>query len=330
MKRLTALFSLVLFCGLILMACTPSPGPQPLQPAVTEPPTAQPKATAAPPQATATSAPPPPAPASPQQPQHANIPGDLPPGKSDVHAADHVIQDMATKQRAFVGDRFTNGRFERPINANTMDVYFPYLDLTEVAFYTSDATWVYSVISVAGRDAKGALAGKYALELDLNQDGRGEFLILVSQPASTEWSTQGVQIYRDANGDLGGVRPVLADSAGAGGDGYETLIFDQGQGDDPDAAWVRLSPNDANSFQVAFKKSLLGGEKTYLVGVWAASDLNPALFDLNDHFTHEQAGDALDSLAFYPIKGLSQLDNTCRVAIGFNPSGKEPGVCPVQ
>lgn len=326
MKKINALFSFVLLCGLILSACAPRPQPTPTQAAATEPPTAPPKATEAPAQATATSAPPP---TTAAQPQHTNVPGE-PSGKSDVHASDHVVESLAAKQRAFVGDRFTDGRFERPFNANTMDIYFPYLDLAKVDFYTSDAIWVYTVITVAGRDANNALPGKYAIELDLNQDGRGEFLILVSQPSSAEWSTQGVQIYKDANGDVGGVRPVLADSAGASGDGYETLIFDQGQGDDPDAAWVRLTPNDPNSFQVAFKKSLLGGEKTYLAGIWAAAELNPALFDLNDHFTHEQAGDALDSLAFYPIKALSQLDNTCRVAIGFNPSGKEPGVCPVQ
>jgi hypothetical protein len=46
---------------------------------------------------------------------------------------------------------------------------------------------------------------------------------------------------------------------------------------------------------------------------------------------HEDAGAANPDIAnFYPIKGLSELDNTCRLGIGFNPSGVEPGICVSQ
>ena len=54
-----------------------------------------------------------------------------------------------------------------------------------------------------------------------------------------------------------------------------------------------------------------------------------ALFDLNDHFTHEQAGAADPGLEyFYPIKALAEMDNACRMPVGFQPTGEEPGLCP--
>ena len=64
--------------------------------------------------------------------------------------------------------------------------------------------------------------------------------------------------------------------------------------------------------------------------MWAGTSLDPAAFDMNDHQTHEQAGASLLELEFfYPVKGLSELDNSCRMAIGFQATGNEPGVCPV-
>jgi hypothetical protein len=32
---------------------------------------------------------------------------------------------------------------------------------------------------------------------------------------------------------------------------------------------------------------------------------------------------------YYPIKALAEVDNTCRWAVGFTPTGSEPGICPV-
>lgn len=66
-------------------------------------------------------------------------------------------------------------------------------------------------------------------------------------------------------------------------------------------------------------------------GAWSGEDdLNPALFDLNDHFTHEAAGEALKDLQYYyPIKQLSELDNTCRMNVGFTPTEPILGLCAV-
>ena len=259
--------------------------------------------------------------------QHQLVPAGLPPERSG-HAGDQDSSSMASQKRAPGGDRFTFDTFERPFNADTMDVYFSYLDIQDVVIYQDD-TWVYAVITVKGTDTNGALPGKYAVELDLDANGRGEWFVLVDHPASTEWSTDGVQVWTDANGDVGGSTVGASDKTVSGGDGYETLVFGQDHQSDPDAAWARISPDDPHTIQLAGKRSLLGGDTAYLAGLWTGNeDLNPTLFDLNDHFTHEQAGAALTELQyFYPIKQVSELDNTCRMAVGFVPTGNEPGLC---
>ena len=210
-----------------------------------------------------------------------------------------------------------------------MDTYFPYIDIVDTQGFLDD-TWGYATITLSGLDANGKLPAKYGVELDLNKDGRGDWLIIASSPSSTDWSTQGVQAWKDTNGDVGGHLPVIADKAVSNGDGYETLVFDQGKGsDNPDGAWARISPDDNKTVQLAFKLSMLGSPKSYAMGSWAGSDLNPAQFDLNDHMTHLQAGDPDPKLQLYAIKALSEIDNTCRLAIGFAPTGKEPGLCTV-
>lgn len=326
MKKLSNLLIIILLCGLILTACsTSAPQSQP-----TEPPVAKSNTTEAPTAEVAATAPAVVEPETAPAIQHTDIPG-TPPTSGGEKWGDHSTVSSINPARALLGDDFSNGKFERPYNANAMDVYFPHLDIDKAVVYPDDATWVYAVISTAGRDTNNAFTGQYAIELDLDQNGFGEYLIMVDNPTSVEWTTQGVRVYKDANADIGGVSPVKADSAGASSDGYETLLFDQGNGDDADLAWVRLDPIDPNSFQVAYKQSLLAGEKTYTAGIWTGTHLDPALFDYNDHFTHEQAGAANSEITnFYPIKGLSEFDNTCRQAIGYDATGSEPGICPVQ
>ena len=172
---------------------------------------------------------------------------------------------------------------------------------------------------------------KYGFEIDLNIDGGGDWLVLVSEPALEDWSTNGVEVWFDSNNDVGGVKTMYSDNTFAEGNGYETLIFGASQRDDPDLAWGRISPRDSYTVEIAVKRSILEGDASFMVGMWAgAVDLKPALFDFNDHYTHEQAGTSLIEFEyFYPIKELSELDNTCRMAIGFQPTGNEPGLCPL-
>jgi len=69
----------------------------------------------------------------------------------------------------------------------------------------------------------------------------------------------------------------------------------------------------------------------YMVNMWTGhATLDPTLFDYSDHYTHEQAGAADPGLpTFYPIKAVHELDNSCRMAVGFQPKGNEPGLCQV-
>lgn len=257
--------------------------------------------------------------------QSPNAPVDLPSKRLD-QAGDVNSSSMATKKGVSGGDVFSQGLYERPFNANKMDTYFPYIDIIDTQGF-KDNTWGYATITVAGADKNGALSAQYAVELDLNKDGRGDWLIRASAPSSTTWSTQGVQAWKDTNGDVGGSIPMVADQNPTGGDGYETLVFDQGKGNLTDGAWARISPSDPKTVQIAFKLSMLGSPASFAMGAWAGTDINPAIFDYNDHMTHIQAGSANQGDGVYPIKALSEIDNTCRIAVGFTPNGSEPGLC---
>jgi len=251
-----------------------------------------------------------------------------PPDKRSDQASDPDSSVDATKKMVPGGDTFVNDLFERPFNANSMDTYFPYIDIVDTQGFI-DNTWGYATITLSGDDANGHLPAKYGVELDLNKDGRGDWLIIVSNPSSTNWSTQGVQAWKDTDGDVGGNLPIVADKVVSNGDGYETLVFDQGKNsNNPDDAWARISPDDPKTLDLSFKLAMLGNSKSYTMGAWAGSDLNPAMFDYNDHMTHAQAGDPNPTIQLYSIKALSEIDNTCRLAIGFAPTGREPGLCP--
>lgn len=259
--------------------------------------------------------------------QHTVQPVDFPAERSN-QATDYDSSLKANK-KITTQDRFTFGRFERPFSIN-MDVYFPQLDIIDTSV-SQDETWIYGKITVKGNDSSNTLTGKYALELDLDRDGKGDWLVIASNPASTAWSVNGVQIYQDVNKDVGNQTPMYTDG-NMTGDGFETLVFDQGVGDDPDSAWVRISPDDPNTIEITVKRSVLGAPNEYLINMWAGSSmLNPALFDINDHFTHEQAGAADPEFKiFYPIKEVVELDNSCRMAVGFKPTGSEPGICKIR
>lgn len=258
--------------------------------------------------------------------QHQIFPNHLPQSRSG-RAGDQDSSVTADQKRSNGGDRFTFEQFERPFNADTMDVYFPNLDIIETYVYQDDL-WIYGTIRVVDRSAVTVAPYRFAMQLDVHLDGKGDWLVLAQNPPSTDWTTDGVQVYFDANKDVGSLTAMTADQA-AGGDGFEQMVFDQGKGDDPDSAWVRVSPDDANTVEIAVKRYLLGAPVAFMVNMWVGhSTLDPAMFDYDDHYTHEQAGAADPGFPlFYPIKAIHELDNSCRIAVGFQPKGSEPGLC---
>jgi hypothetical protein len=230
------------------------------------------------------------------------------------------------EQKRTIGDDFNANLYERPFSAEEM-VYLDYLDIAPGADLSFSPPWIYVSIYLVGAPPKDAKA-MYAVELDLNLDARGDWLITASAPHSTEWTTSGVRVYVDSNGDVGGKKPMQAESPPQTGDGYDTQIFDQGVGPDPDAAWVRLSPNEPVAIQFAFKHTFIGTDYTLIWGVWADGGLNnPEWFDYNDHFTYDEAGSPVASDPHYPLQAIASIDNTCRWIQGIVPRPGMPGMC---
>ncbi|NWF62938.1 MAG: hypothetical protein HXY38_01420 [Chloroflexi bacterium] len=267
--------------------------------------------------------------APPAQPeiQHSTIPVSLPADQNGV-AGDFDSSKVLNSGSLVGGDRFTFGRFERPFNANSMDTYYAELDIVNTEVFQDDL-WIYGRISIKELSATSSTA-QYAVELDTNLNGKADWLVVADKPTSTEWSVTGVRVYQDANQDVGGEMPALTDDVKPNGDGFETLFFDQGSGENSDTAWVRISPTDANIVEFAMNRAALSNPNQYLINFWAGRNIDPAIFDINDAFTHEEAGAADAGLEyFYPIKAVSEIDNSCRMAVGFQPNGSEPGICPV-
>jgi len=261
--------------------------------------------------------------------QHDSIPVNIPTSQSG-QASDFDSSMILESDTLIGGDRFTFNRYERPFNSTAMDVYYPEIDIVASSVYQDDS-WIYGIMVLKDLNENNLQNVKYAVELDTTRDGKGDYLILATLPASVEWTVDSVQIYADTNKDVGGDSAYLTDAAGAGSDGFENLVFDAGNGIDPDAAWVRLSPMIENAVEFALKKSSVGSPLEYMINMWAGSDLlDPAKFDINDRYSHEEAGAADKSLEnYYPIKAVAQIDNTCRMAVGFQPNGGEAGICPV-
>jgi hypothetical protein len=252
-----------------------------------------------------------------------------PPSGFESQITDSDTSPVAAQRRAAGGENFNNNQYERPFD-QSMDTYFPDLDIKNAGL-KRDATWVYVTITLTGPAPQGGLPADYGVEVDTNLDGRGDFLVMASAPGAA-WSTDGVRVWKDGDHNVGGFHPVQADQPPQTGNGYETLLFDQGQGSDPDLAWARINPGNPNSVQIAFKRSLINDSGKFLWGAWAVDPqmFHPDWFDYNDHFTQAEAGSPLTELTqYYPLKAFYAADDTCRWAVGFKPTGSEPGVCPV-
>jgi hypothetical protein len=227
-------------------------------------------------------------------------------------------------QKTTSADSFELNLFERPFTSEVMD-YLNYLDLRRGEMNITDP-WVYVTLQLEGDPAVETEA-MYGVEIDMDLDGRGDWLIIGQTPPTTEWTTDGVKACTDFNIDVGGPQPILADPPSTTRDGYEDCVFDSGIGTDPDAAWIRRGAS-GNSIELAFKHTLINLDTYFMWAVWSNEGVpEPALYDLNDSFTVQQAGSPVSSYALYPIKEVHSLDNTCRWAYGFEPDGSEPGVC---
>lgn len=239
-----------------------------------------------------------------------------------------LIYDVKSARHAApYGDSYDLNRLERPFLQDMK--YLPDVDIVSFSI-SEDADWYYVSMQLAGNNPNNQMQIDYGVELDQNADGYGDTLIWAYPPYSTEWTTNWVQVYTDANHDSAGKSSARADTD-AGGNGYETLTFDgkSGQGTDPNLAWVRIQEGPQALVQFAFKKSLSGA--VFLVGVIAdAGPRDVAKMDYNDHFKEAEAGSPLKGTRYYPLKTLFAVDNTCWQAYGMKNPANIAKVCPAS
>lgn len=246
------------------------------------------------------------------------------PGSVNSFVIDRSSKNLASERRS-ISDSFNFDLFERPFTSEVMD-YLPYLDITRGEL-SLGLPWMYITIYLEGAPPAGSTAS-YGVEIDLDIDGRGDWLIIGVVPDSTDWTSNQMRAFQDSNGDVGGLTPVMSDAPNPGLNGYDILVFDQGYGPDPDAAWIRRDPTDPSHVQIAFKHTLIASDSHFLWGVWSDEGVMQAdWYDYNDHFTLAEAGSPAIESSEYPIKALAALDNSCRWGYGFTPTGTEPGAC---
>ena len=255
------------------------------------------------------------------EPLHVMIPGA--PTSRNSFVADLITVDLA-KDKTALGDFYTWSRLERPYTPVTME-YRDYLDIYRVDLHVTDP-WVYFTFVLIGKLPEGG-ATHYLIEIDLDHDGRGEFLVMASIPPDTDWTTDGVSVMTDEDEDIGGLYPLYMEDPVSEGNGYERVIFSNGEGDDRDLAWVRRDPDYKNQIQIAIKDNLIG-ILGFLWSAWSNDGLlDTSQFDFNDHITFDDAGSPNKSNYRYPVKAVALVDSTCRSWYGYIPSGFEPGLC---
>lgn len=261
--------------------------------------------------------------------EHRLIPGEV--ARPRTALFDTISGDTAQQGKTNQppgGDEYRYNLYERPFNAETMDIFFPDLDIRE-AKIGPDETWMFITIYLYGLRAEtNTLEGVYRLELDLDIDGRGDWLFEARAPLQETWAVQGVRVWEDTDNDVGGEKPCFFDPPQIE-NSYDRLVFDQGyHTDDPDLAWARFKPGIPPAVQIAFKYSLIANDERFMWGVWADQGVDqPQWYDYNDHFTYEEAGSPFPSNRYYPIKAIAEVDNTCRWTYGFEPKGDEPCLC---
>jgi hypothetical protein len=248
---------------------------------------------------------------------------------SDVSLKGNINYDVdssgnASRHRAPYGDVYEFNRLERPFTQGEM-TYLPNVDITRFRL-ESDQDWVYVFIELIGSNPNDPLNIDYGVEIDKDRDGFGEVLLWAHPPYAVQWSTDNVSVYSDSDHDSGGLSAIKSD-APFNGNGYDTLVFGQGQGQDPDLAWVRIDPQNPNVIEFAFKPSLPG--KSFMWSTWADAELkDPSKFSYNDKFTEAEAGSSEADNYYYPLKAIYATDSTCRATFGFKPTGYEPLICP--
>jgi hypothetical protein len=248
-------------------------------------------------------------------------PDELPKAENTLTDTDASLK--AKEKRVLSGDNFYKGLYERPFTGGEM-VYQEDVDIRVVSFSQND-TFYFFTIELHGVDSvsKGLMA-TYGIEFDRTKTGRGDLLVW-AHDLKKEWSMDGLKVFTDPDKSIGGPTPFWSDKDYTG-NGYEKEEILEGD----NAAYARIDPKDETIVQFAVTKALLGNPKEFLWGAWADKGWrDPMRFDYNDHIQENTAGSPIKSSKFYPVKELFNLDNTCRLPVGFTTKTAFRGMCPV-
>jgi hypothetical protein len=245
--------------------------------------------------------------------------------KAKLTINDVVSVDTAPENRAPYGDSYKGNLFERPFMEDM--AYLADIDIVSYSL-AYDEKFFYVSIELVGANPNNEIGIDYGVEMDINADGFGDYIIIARPPYNVKWTTDHVQIVQDTNRDTAGLSPERSD-APLPGDGYDTVVFDGGLPDseDPDIAWVRVNAGKEATVQFAFKRTFFGEQ--FMFGVLAdAGTRSIEDLDYSDRFTELEAGSPEKSEKDYPLKALYGVDNVCRAAYGFVGTGDEPRRCP--
>ena len=253
---------------------------------------------------------------------HIKTPAD--PGKAASSIIDFNSKPNANKKYTSE-DQFTFDILERPFDDQM--TYRGDVDIQKAEIKT-DSNFIYFTIYIADPDNPKIKDDKFGIEIDTNLDGRGNYLVWFSAPANATWSTDHTAIYMDTNKDVGGKTPLNSD-APVHGDGYDKLVTSSEKMTDPDAIFVRRSPDTSSGLQVAIKPEIIGSPTSFMWGAWADGLIkDPAQFDYDDVYTIKEAGSPMASDKYYPLKKVYSMDNTCRTLYGNSTTIKSfPGLC---
>lgn len=246
-------------------------------------------------------------------------PGELPEAEKTLTDTDGSLK--AREKRVITGDDFYKGLFERPFTSGDM-VYQEDADI-RIVTYSHDDNFHYFTIELHGLDAvTKSLTGTYGIEFDRSKTGHGDFLVWI-KGLKNEWSMDGVKAFSNPSKTVGGPTPMWADKGYSAG-GYEKEEPLNGDR----VAYARIDPKDATILQIAVSKALLDNTTEFLWGAWADKGWqDPMRFDYNDHIEESFAGSPIKSSKLYPLKGLANLDNTCRLTAGFTSTDIIRGKC---
>ncbi|GEM_PF-1707872 len=246
--------------------------------------------------------------------------------------AQRTLRGMAP----LAGDDYSRNVYERPFNAQTQSLYFPDLDVYQATLVQSQDWYILGLRLYGLRDKAAAPQGDYALEIDVNRDGRGDYFVRAQGPLGQpdSWSTSGIEVRQDKNQDVEG-KQVCQSDAPLQGDGYETVVYPTAAGKPGlvQVMWTWESGLGNRKYPLvllAVHRSLLNGaDQGILWQAWADGGIrDPQRMAFHDIFSLKEAGEPYTDSPNYPIKAIAQVDSTCRGVLGFQPTGDEPCLCP--